>query len=976
MKKLTKILIISISGGLVLGGLGTFLGIHLHNKHEEETYQKGLEHLLKREHKQAYDTFSMIPDYLDANKKQDYAYQLYRIDQGERNFEDMINEVVLWNGKVEVSFETNGAKEIPSRIIDTKSETKYITEVPSKSFQDFLGWTLTYGSYNKDTDQLSFRLNASYSHHYYSIAYSLDGGVLPSNAPLHYTYYSPDVHLPIASKPGYNFLGWVEEDEDAPILDYVIPYHSHRDVTVKAKYEPKTIHVLFDGDGGTPSQAEGDYVYLSSVTLPTSTKENYVFDKWLYKGEPVNTDSFNVTEDNATLKASYLPKQFSIFYEFSSGESFSGDYPEVYNYESADILLPYPVKEKDSEHNYLFVGWTVEVNGVLVDDVIGINKTIPHHSSGNYNFIPHWLECEVDGHKLMSVDEGSYDNLNDITGVVIPLDIWDIHESVRAHGITKMVDIIPMEGHSRFVNENHFLIQCDSLGQRSLFYAARPVYCSPSCPETIHLPKVSKIVANALNGCQATHIKATSSFEEVGTSAFNSATNLVDIKGANLKHIGPMAFQNCTNLSEDFFKDNPNIEIIEERAFENCDAFTSITIEGKMRQIGAKAFHDINSLTTLIYYGEDGLEVHESAFEDCPSLTKLYSKVASLAKALSLIPNSKSTLEEVYLAGVGQLQDNTFKGYTALRKVEFALGVNLSSLSSSCFEDTSSLETFVVPNTVTRIESHAFRYSNIKSLTFEDISSLKRIEEGAFESSKIESIDFTGAKSLVLEDDAFKNCHQLTSVKLNYEQVESFNDVFGHCSNLSDVTIHFKQKKDHTLTLRAGYMSNFAFVKNLTIIYDGNEEASLKLNTGCFSNCPLLEDIVLDNCHISKVSEYVLENCVSFKNTYGYFNDLVTIPRGLFYGCKNISVSLNGTTSIEPLAFGHCRLLGTVYLPKTITSVGEEAFAYCEAPMSIEVEYTLEEMADLDKDDPTFGPQPWFNWSKNCFCSITFGVTH
>ena len=89
-----------------------------------------------------------------------------------------------------------------------------------------------------------------------------------------------------------------------------------------------------------------------------------------------------------------------------------------------------------------------------------------------------------------------------------------------------------------------------------------------------------------------------------------------------------------------------------------------------------------------------------------------------------------------------------------------------------------------------------------------------------------------------------------------------------------------------------------------------------------------------------------------------------------------ISVSLNGTTSIEPLAFGHCRLLGTVYLPKTITSVGEEAFAYCESPMSIEVEYTSEEMANLDKDDPTYGPQPWFNWSKNCFCSITFGVTH
>ena len=74
-----------VLSALVLGALGAFIGVSTHNKKQEDEnnkiYNLGVKQLVNREHKKAFSSFKKITGYKDSVKKQDYAYQLNRIDE-------------------------------------------------------------------------------------------------------------------------------------------------------------------------------------------------------------------------------------------------------------------------------------------------------------------------------------------------------------------------------------------------------------------------------------------------------------------------------------------------------------------------------------------------------------------------------------------------------------------------------------------------------------------------------------------------------------------------------------------------------------------------------------------------------------------------------------------------------------------------------------------------------------------------------
>ncbi|GEM_PF-3330554 len=976
MNKKKKIIIISTSCAVIAAAIAvgmTFLGIHIHNNNNEEIYQKGLTQLINREHQAAYETFKSIPDYKDSNKKQDYAYQLYRIDEGDTNYEDMINEVVLWKGQAEVEFDSQGGQEIPSRVIEEHSDTKYVTEVASKSFEDFTGWKLTYGAYDQKNDQVSFELTATYSHHYYSISYLLDGGTIPEDAPLHYTYYSQDVHLPVASKVGYNFVGWKENSEDEPVLDFVIERGSHSDVSVTAVYAAKTIHVQFDGNGGTPSATEGDFIYLSDVSanLPTATKEHYSFREWTYKGQPINKTAFDVSEDNATLVASYDAKKYEIHYD-NLDNSEIAKLPSSYSYDSPEISIPFP--EKDG---YVFAGWSYYTEGnEIVDDTWKIHRTIPEHSHGHYFFRANWVKYETTGNphflnKFVDVDATLRAK---VSGIVIPTVITNINTNLLNFDLDLM-DIDVRSDHSCFSVIDHMLIRHNSHNRDTLYAVPRVRFSDSICPETITLPKVHDIYDHAFEGCDMKHIVATNSLEEIGNSSFKDCQFLETFSGSNIKKISNMAFQNCYKLQGTFFNENPNITRIGEYAFYGCAELTSIEIGPMMEKVEQDAFGSIATLEEVSFYASEKADIDVDAFKSCGSIVRLNTKTASLTRALNYLPNSKTTLKEVHIEGDGQLPKSIFKDYSALETVTFEKN-NMTVMSESAFEQTNAMKSVNIPSTVYKIDNNAFKNSAVKNVNFDNISNLKEIGESAFEGTQITALDLTSCKYLTIHNNAFKNCYSLETISVNVNALESLKQCFDGCTSLENITVHFPEDHYDKIALESAFFNNFNYVKNVTIVYDGANKASLELETGCFANCANLIDFSLVNCEITKVGNYCMENCVNFTNANGYLNDLKVIPQGLFAGCMNVQVTLNGTTEIGAYAFSHCRNLGEVYLPKTITYIGHEAFAFCEAPVTISVEYTEDKVKELEEVNPN--PQvinPWQNWRKNCFVTITFGVS-
>lgn len=957
-----------VISALVLGVVGTIVGISLFNKAEEQQkeeeedknanlYALGVEQLVNREHKAAFDTFGKITDYKDSIKKQDYAYQLNRIDEHDYNFENIIDEIVRYSGKAVVNFNTNGGTEITPKTI-TEKQDKYITEIASKSYEDFAGWSLSYGQYNKDDDSVTLKLNASYTHHEYSIGYVLDGGDLPSDAPLHFTYYSNDIHLPAPTKIGHDFAGYIEKVGDTPEVDFVIPTHTHQDVTVKAIYEASTIHVNFDANGGTCSETEGDYKYLSQVVLPNASKEHYSFDGWYYNDELVNQDEFNVCENNATLVAHYseIPDEYTITYHGVPDE-IKNTLPKSFNYDSPDIRLPFPCKKY-----YAFIGWQEVAGGPFI-----VSYTIPTHTDHNIEIWAEYVEVSQDPYTnvVSGITDLHGTGLQDkVTEIVFSKEVTSINYDVFEECLNK-VDHIYFEEGSRLQNIDNMIIRNNDEGTREFIHVVPKPF---EGVESITLPSVNKIHQEAFKNSEIKHVIAPNVLEEVGTRGFEYS-QVIDITGSDLKVIGDYAFKGCEHLNNSLFTDNPNIEQIGTFAFSGCTSLSDISVTGKAKTIKEKAFENCTGIETVRLENEKGATIVANAFEGCSGVKALYARMNNIEHALSLIPDAKDNLEKVYLSGTGSLPGGVFSEYSKLTTVEFAEGVTFTTIKEDTFSSTSSFEEINIPSSVNRIESNAFKDSHLTDVTFEDPSKLKYIESSAFENSGLTSLDLSKAKKLVIEDDAFKNCKDLTEISLYYDTLESIKSAFDGCSKLGKINIHFPETSSKRYSLPANFFSNISSVTEVNLVYEGSETKKFDLSIGLFFGCKSLINLELVNFEIGTLADYAFENCISFTNSEGYLSNLEVYPRGVFYGCNKLEISLEGTKEIDSYAFASCNCLGNLFISKSVQTIGSEAFAYVSGG-SINVEYTLEELADKLAVDGS-----WYDWNKNCFSIINYGAS-
>ena len=87
---------------------------------------------------------------------------------------------------------------------------------------------------------------------------------------------------------------------------------------------------------------------------------------------------------------------------------------------------------------------------------------------------------------------------------------------------------------------------------------------------------------------------------------------------------------------------------------------------------------------------------------------------------------------------------------------------------------------------------------------------------------------------------------------------------------------------------------------------------------------------------------------VEVSRTYGSYSSYTTviIPSSVTYNSKTYQV-----TSIEEAAFRSCSALTSITIPKSVTSFGYEAFAYCTGLQSVYYTGTLADWCNIDFDD-------------------------
>lgn len=203
---------------------------------------------------------------------------------------------------------------------------------------------------------------------------------------------------------------------------------------------------------------------------------------------------------------------------------------------------------------------------------------------------------------------------------------------------------------------------------------------------------------------------------------------------------------------------------IADNAFSNRDDIESVTIPNTVTYIGANAFKDLISLTTIKFEPQSKLQIiKDHAFNNSRLLTSIE------------IPQS------VEVMGVG-----VFMNTNSLTRVTFEPNSKLTVISQEMFSNAASLKTIELPEGITLIGKDAFSYTNsLESINMP--STVKTISARAFyEAGGLTSINIAENSQLEsIGDYAFLNTAQLKSIYIPITVTDMGYRVFYFCRNLT-----------------------------------------------------------------------------------------------------------------------------------------------------------------------------------------------
>ncbi|MBQ8658181.1 MAG: leucine-rich repeat domain-containing protein [Clostridia bacterium] len=279
------------------------------------------------------------------------------------------------------------------------------------------------------------------------------------------------------------------------------------------------------------------------------------------------------------------------------------------------------------------------------------------------------------------------------------------------------------------------------------------------------------IASSAFYECSSlTEVVIPNSVVSISAGAFWGCKSLKNVViPDSVVSIGSWAFHYCDSLTDIVIPDS--VVSLGGAVFDSCKNLTSVVIGDGATSIGGQAFYNCSNLKT-VKIGNSVKTIETEAFAQCYNLTSLEigSSVNFIGMAAFLYCNN---LQDVYITDLAAWCNIQFRE-------------NLLSLAKNLYLNGQLVSEMIIPKTVKEISARAFRgYENLTSVVI--------------------PVDV-----LIIRDDAFEYCNNLTSVY--YE---------GTPENWGEVRIGMMNEKLKNAT-RYYYSENPPGLNEQGTAYDGN----------------------------------------------------------------------------------------------------------------------------------------------------------
>ena len=452
---------------------------------------------------------------------------------------------------------------------------------------------------------------------------------------------------------------------------------------------------------------------------------------------------------------------------------------------------------------------------------------------------------------------------------------------------------------------------------------------------------VTTIGKNAFSSCVGlTKVEIPNSVTTIGERAFYNCSGLASIEIPNsVLTIENDAFHNCDSLAK---MEIPNsVTKIGDSAFYNCYSLTNLEIGNSVSSIGNEAFRgctlltsiDIPSAVTYIGY---------SVFDSCSHLENINVDIdnasyASLDGILysknmdRLIRCPEGKMGSVEIPNSTTIIGNAFLNCYALTKVE--IPNSITEIGERAFNNCGLTEIVLESEVAPSYYSPFSAYTQKATLTIPttaDIPGYLLSEWGNF--TKINQSN--GDKLFLGNDGVFV-----------YRFVENLGEAFLVQGAPYNKDITSASIPDRVVADRKGEESFYqvigispnAFKDCSNLSYVKLPAKCVGIGSNAFSGCSSLTDFEIPNT-VNYIGASAFSGCSSLTNLE-IPETITSIGDFTFYNCSgltNIEIP-NLITSIGTSAFQGCSGLTSIEIPKYVTSIGDYAFEGCSNLTSITI---------------------------------------